>query len=124
MQPPPASETIASANRFPPLKHTGDECVVCGVVSTTKQAARIDSKFSKKKELQKLLLEHGGINIVCGLICRSCENSLIILNERLSAFRAKCQSTLVQLRFKRCSEYTPEKENTSMTGTAATIDPR
>lgn len=73
-------------------------CCVCG--ENKKEVRYIESEKGKEKHLSQLLLKYGGIDLVQGIICRTCHDTLLKLHKSATNFWEHCQSS--KSKSKRC----------------------
>ena len=81
--------------------HGEGVCVVCKNSIKKGEARHINSTAGQKKNLPSLLVLYGGIEIVEGVLCRSCERRVIALDASVTQFRKMCQDNLHLLNSKR-----------------------
>lgn len=88
-----------------PRKTNKNVCAVCKIVELPKGSSwrYLNSEAGLKKNLSKLLLKYGEIDVVEGVICRNCERKISSIDKTVSEFRLKCNSGLDLLRGKRCN---------------------
>ena len=76
-------------------------CVVCKNSIKKGEARHINSTAGQKENLPSLLVLYGGIEIVEGVLCKSCERHVIALDASVTQFRKMCQGNLHLLNSKR-----------------------
>jgi len=87
------------------VKLNNKNCVVC-FNSAIKEIRVINSRAGREKRLKQLLLKYGEINVVEGVMCRTCERKLLSLHNECNNFRTQCQNTSQNFAVKRCASST------------------
>ena len=85
----------------PKKAHGGALCVVCKQPIRKGESRELDSAAGRKKGLSALLFKYGDINIIEGVICRTCEMKLVNIDNSVTEFKKACQETLHLLSIKR-----------------------
>ena len=78
-------------------------CIVCCLQATNSERREQGVRFCSRKEkgLSALLFKYGNINIIEGVICRTCERKLVNLDNSVTEFKKACQENLHLLSIKR-----------------------
>ena len=91
-----------------PLKAKTGDCVACKTATSKRRRLVIESEAGRKHEIKEKLLRFGGINVVSGMLCRTCLYTIDSLTKKADAFMSMCQAS--QVSFKRCAK-PPEASN-------------
>ena len=84
-----------------PRKIQDGVCVVCKQTVKKGEARHINSAAGQKKNLSRLLLKYGELDIIEGVMCRKCEKRIITIDVNVSEFQKMCHQNLNILTSKR-----------------------
>ena len=70
-----------------PRKIQDGVCVVCKQTIKKGEAIHINSAAEQKKNLSRLLLKYGELDIIEGVMCRKCEKRIITINVNVREFQ-------------------------------------
>ena len=74
-----------------PIKQSSKNAKLCIVCAKCPNSPRKIESTKMTHNLHSLLLKYGGINVECGIMCRSCMRRLITIHEKLSSFQELCK---------------------------------
>ena len=74
-----------------PIKQSSKKARLCIVCVKCPNSPRKIESTKMTHNLQSLLLKYGGINVECGIMCRSCMRRLITIHEKVSSFQELCK---------------------------------
>ena len=81
---------IVEEQRCPCLLNSHQKCQTLHSAKCPNSPRKIEST-KMTHNLQRLLLKYGGINVDCGVMCRSCIRRLITIHEKVSSFQELCK---------------------------------
>ena len=86
--------TLTMENETP--RKAGKSCCVCK--EEPKEKRSVSGKNRRGQNITDLLLEYGDLNVSEGILCRSCYNKLLKINQSIADVREKCHSTKLWLK--------------------------